>query len=117
MGAGNSTSAETPNSEVNQSAVKPVRAVDKSVQQASVAAALQNYSNTTDDVVPTVFKWDHGGKNVSLAGSFNNYGLIPMHKSGNDFSCIINLKRVCIRPFLIQLANCLLISIVGETYV
>jgi len=46
------------------------------------------------ETIPTVFKWDHGGKNVYITGTFNNWERsIPMHRSGNDFSCIQNLKR------------------------
>lgn len=47
-----------------------------------------------DSVVPTVFKWDHGGRNVYITGTFNNWERqIPMHRSGNDFSYVHNLKR------------------------
>jgi len=46
------------------------------------------------DVVPTVFKWEHGGRNVYITGTFNNWDRrIPMHRSGNDFSYVHNLKR------------------------
>ena len=44
--------------------------------------------------VPTVFKWEHGGRNVYITGTFNNWERqIPMHRSGNDFSYVHNLKR------------------------
>ena len=47
-----------------------------------------------DESVPTVFRWDHGGKNVFITGTFNGWSKqIPMHRSGNDFSYIHNLKR------------------------
>lgn len=47
-----------------------------------------------DSIVPTVFKWDHGGRNVYITGTFNNWERqIPMHRSGNDFSYVHNLKR------------------------
>jgi 5'-AMP-activated protein kinase regulatory beta subunit len=46
------------------------------------------------DVVPTVFKWEHGGRNVYITGTFNNWDRrIPMHRSGNDFTYVHNLKR------------------------
>jgi 5'-AMP-activated protein kinase regulatory beta subunit len=45
-------------------------------------------------IVPTVFKWEHGGRNVYITGTFNNWERqIPMHRSGNDFSYVHNLKR------------------------
>jgi Glycogen recognition site of AMP-activated protein kinase len=47
-----------------------------------------------DNTVPTVFKWEHGGRNVYITGTFNNWERqIPMHRSGNDFSYVHNLKR------------------------
>lgn len=47
-----------------------------------------------EDYIPTVFKWDHGGKNVYVTGTFNNWERqIPMHKSGNEFSYVHNVAR------------------------
>jgi len=47
-----------------------------------------------DNIVPTVFKWEHGGRNVYITGTFNNWERqIPMHRSGNDFSYVHNLQR------------------------
>jgi 5'-AMP-activated protein kinase regulatory beta subunit len=47
-----------------------------------------------DNIVPTVFKWEHGGRNVYITGTFNNWDRqIPMHRSGNDFSYVHNLKK------------------------
>ena len=47
-----------------------------------------------DDTVPTVFRWEHGGRQVYITGTFNGWSRqIPMHRSGNDFTYIHNLKR------------------------
>jgi 5'-AMP-activated protein kinase, regulatory beta subunit len=47
-----------------------------------------------DDTVPTVFRWEHGGRQVYITGTFNMWSRqIPMHRSGNDFTYIHNLKR------------------------
>lgn len=47
-----------------------------------------------DDIIPTVFRWEHGGRNVYITGTFNNWERqIPMHRSGNDFSYVHNLMR------------------------
>lgn len=47
-----------------------------------------------EDTVPTVFRWEHGGRNVYITGTFNGWSRqIPMHRSGNDFTYIHNLKR------------------------
>lgn len=47
-----------------------------------------------EDVVPMVFRWEHGGRNVCITGTFNNWSKqMPMHRSGNDFVYITNLSR------------------------
>ncbi|CAN0032118.1 unnamed protein product, partial [Chrysoparadoxa australica] len=47
-----------------------------------------------EEVVPTVFRWEHGGRRVYITGTFNNWEKqIPMHRSGNDFTYIHNLKK------------------------
>ncbi len=49
-------------------------------------------------LVPTVFRWEHGGRQVYITGTFNNWEKqIPMHRSGNDFTYIHTLK-VCVAP-------------------
>lgn len=54
----------------------------------------QIFDQESDGVVPNVFKWDHGGRNVYITGTFNNWEKqIPMHRSGNDFSYVHNLKK------------------------
>lgn len=43
-------------------------------------------------VIPTVFRWEHGGNNVYMTGTFNEWGnRIPLVRSGNDFITIQNL--------------------------
>jgi 5'-AMP-activated protein kinase, regulatory beta subunit len=55
-------------------------------------AAIESWLN--DDTVPTVFRWEHGGRQVYITGTFNGWSRqIPMHRSGNDFTYIHNLKR------------------------
>mmetsp|Transcript_2115 Transcript_2115/g.4861 ORF Transcript_2115/g.4861 Transcript_2115/m.4861 type:complete len:404 (-) Transcript_2115:751-1962(-) len=47
-----------------------------------------------DDKVPMVFRWDGGGRNVYITGTFNRWTeKIPMRRSGNDFLYIRELKR------------------------
>jgi 5'-AMP-activated protein kinase regulatory beta subunit len=47
-----------------------------------------------NNTVQTVFKWEHGGRNVYITRTFNNWEKqIPMHRSGNVFSYIRKLKR------------------------
>mmetsp|Transcript_6662 Transcript_6662/g.14534 ORF Transcript_6662/g.14534 Transcript_6662/m.14534 type:complete len:363 (+) Transcript_6662:123-1211(+) len=55
---------------------------------------LATISAAEEDAVPTVFRWEHGGRNVYITGTFNGWSRqIPMHRSGNDFTYIHNLKR------------------------
>jgi len=44
-------------------------------------------------VLPTVFKWDGGGKNVHITGTFSNWKTIPMVKSHGDFVTIVDLPE------------------------
>jgi 5'-AMP-activated protein kinase regulatory beta subunit len=56
------------------------------------AESIENWLD--DDTVPTVFRWEHGGRQVYITGTFNGWSRqIPMHRSGNDFTYIHNLKR------------------------
>jgi 5'-AMP-activated protein kinase regulatory beta subunit len=65
-----------------------------SVNDPAVQANIAQLSAVDDDVVPTVFRWEHGGRDVYITGTFNNWTKqIPMHRSGNDFTYIHNLKR------------------------
>jgi 5'-AMP-activated protein kinase regulatory beta subunit len=60
----------------------------------SVPSSSLELLSLDDDTVPTVFKWEHGGRQVYITGTFNNWSRqIPMHRSGNDFTYIHNLKR------------------------
>jgi len=43
--------------------------------------------------LPTVFKWDGGGKQVFISGSFSNWKTIPMVKSHGDFVTILDLPE------------------------
>lgn len=66
------------------------------IQDRGVVADVDSSSVPDDisDIVPTVFKWEHGGRNVYITGTFNNWDRqIPMHRSGQDFSYVHNLKR------------------------
>ncbi|XP_026281601.1 5'-AMP-activated protein kinase subunit beta-1 isoform X3 [Frankliniella occidentalis] len=46
-----------------------------------------------EKVLPTVFKWDGGGKQVYISGTFTEWKVIPMVKSHGDFVTIIDLPE------------------------
>ena len=51
-------------------------------------------SSPKKDSIPMVFKWEHGGRNVCITGTFNGWSKqVRMHRSGNDFTYIANLTR------------------------
>ncbi|KAF7263687.1 5'-AMP-activated protein kinase subunit beta-1 [Rhynchophorus ferrugineus] len=51
-------------------------------------------SNTTSNSkTPTVFRWEGGGKDVMLSGTFSNWETIPMVKSHGDFVAIVELPE------------------------
>jgi 5'-AMP-activated protein kinase regulatory beta subunit len=43
--------------------------------------------------LPTMFKWDGGGKEVYISGTFTNWKPIPMVKSHGDFVTIVDLPE------------------------
>lgn len=45
------------------------------------------------DKTPTVFRWEGGGKEVMISGTFNEWKTIPMVKSHGDFVTIIDLPE------------------------
>ncbi|XP_044758741.1 5'-AMP-activated protein kinase subunit beta-1 [Coccinella septempunctata] len=52
-------------------------------------------TSTTSDKTPTVFRWEGGGKDVYITGTFSEWKAIPMVKShlGLDFVTIIDLPE------------------------
>lgn len=46
-----------------------------------------------EKVIPTVFKWEGGGKDVQISGTFSNWSPLPMVKSHGDFVMIIDLPE------------------------
>ncbi len=63
-------------------------------KQSQQQITLASLAAADDDTVPTVFRWEHGGRQVYITGTFNGWSRqIPMHRSGNDFTYIHNLKR------------------------
>jgi len=49
---------------------------------------------STNHKLPTVFKWDQGGKSVAISGSFDNWkSRIPLVKSHGEFSTIVELEE------------------------
>lgn len=45
------------------------------------------------DKTPTVFRWEGGGKDVYISGTFSEWKTIPMVKSHGDFVTIIDLPE------------------------
>jgi 5'-AMP-activated protein kinase, regulatory beta subunit len=41
------------------------------------------------EALPTVFKWDGGGKQVYISGTFSDWKALPMVKSHGDFVTVI----------------------------
>jgi 5'-AMP-activated protein kinase, regulatory beta subunit len=43
------------------------------------------------EALPTVFKWDGGGKQVYISGTFSDWKALPMVKSHGDFVTVTSL--------------------------
>lgn len=73
---------------------QPVIDSTPGVSASQAGAASSSSNGESAELVPTVFKWEHGGKVVYITGTFNNWERrIPMHRSGNDFTYVHNLKK------------------------
>lgn len=49
--------------------------------------------NENDKALPTVFRWEGGGKQVYISGTFSEWKTLPMVKSHRDFVTIIDLPE------------------------
>lgn len=49
--------------------------------------------SSSSDKTPTVFRWEGGGKDVFVCGTFTDWRTIPMVKSHGDFVTIIDLPE------------------------
>lgn len=56
-------------------------------------ATHQTNVDPSTKVLPTVFKWDGGGKEVFISGTFSDWKSIPMVKSHGDFVTIVDLPE------------------------
>uniref|UniRef100_A0A0B7BBF5 5'-AMP-activated protein kinase subunit beta-1 n=1 Tax=Arion vulgaris TaxID=1028688 RepID=A0A0B7BBF5_9EUPU len=57
-------------------------------------SSQQLSDGATNQLLPTVFRWQGGGKEVFVTGSFNNWKTkIPMAKSQTDFFTIVDLPE------------------------
>ena len=63
------------------------------VSTAGLAGSSVFSATTGSPLVPTVFRWEHGGNNVYLTGEFNRWLGQPMHRSGADWVAIVNLLK------------------------
>jgi hypothetical protein len=52
-----------------------------------------NIRSSDGSGLPVIFKWTHGGQQVQLVGSFNNWQPIQMVRSGIEFSVALDLPR------------------------
>mmetsp|Transcript_8477 Transcript_8477/g.29927 ORF Transcript_8477/g.29927 Transcript_8477/m.29927 type:complete len:351 (-) Transcript_8477:61-1113(-) len=88
-----SEALQTPPASPHGNSQKHIESADKPPDK--VAVDLVDVSPPlAEDEVPTVFRWEHGGRQVFVTGTFNNWSKqMPMHRSGNDFTYIHNLTK------------------------
>lgn len=64
------------------------------VQESSMSTSVDDSTAVLDnEALPTVFKWDGGGKQVYISGTFSNWKALPMVKSHKDFVTIVDLPE------------------------
>jgi len=69
------------------------RSQPTSIPPSSPTPAEEEEQEQANKGLPTVFKWDGGGKQVYLCGTFSNWKTIPMAKSHGDFVTIVDLPE------------------------
>lgn len=63
-------------------------------QRANTMSEAESQKIETEKAaLPTVFKWDGGGKQVYISGTFSDWKTLPMVKSHGDFVTIIDLPE------------------------
>lgn len=66
-------------------------------QRANTMTSADSHQFIEEDLdkttLPTVFKWDGGGKQVYISGTFSDWKALPMVKSHGDFVTIIDLPE------------------------
>lgn len=78
--------------------VEPILTTSTTTSSAITETPMANVENKTNidpsnKVLPTVFKWDGGGKEVYISGTFSDWTPLPMVKSHGDFVTIIDLPE------------------------
>ncbi|XP_041988325.1 5'-AMP-activated protein kinase subunit beta-1 [Aricia agestis] len=74
----------------------PEHEADESVMRErsnTLTESNKNCDSIDIKVLPTVFKWEGGGKQVFISGTFTDWKTIPMVKSHGDFVTIIDLPE------------------------
>lgn len=78
--------------------IGPILTTSTTTSSALTEPPMANVENKTNidpsnKVLPTVFKWDGGGKEVYISGTFSDWTPLPMVKSHGDFVTIIDLPE------------------------
>ncbi|XP_072030915.1 5'-AMP-activated protein kinase subunit beta-2-like [Amphiura filiformis] len=71
--------------------------LEQQKQNQRIRATTMGFDQTMgleSNMLPVVFRWEGGGRNVYVSGSFNNWrSKIPMNKSHGDFTAIVDLPE------------------------
>lgn len=71
----------------------PVSDVEFSLPNLRSNSLTDEVKLNDEKIIPTVFKWEGGGKEVFISGTFTEWTAIPMVKSHGDFVTIIDLPE------------------------
>jgi len=86
--------APTNNSVVDKSPKTPKNIIPQNdkTYQIGQQKIEQNTQKGDSSLVPTMFSWSGGGEQVFVAGTFTNWKKIPLTRSQNDFTAILNIQ-------------------------
>ncbi|KAH8416159.1 hypothetical protein KR222_009513 [Zaprionus bogoriensis] len=66
---------------------------DEQAQAAAAAGSIDADGELKKTALPTVLRWDYGGKNVTISGTFSKWKPITMVRSHGNFVTIIDLPE------------------------
>ncbi|KAJ8919358.1 hypothetical protein NQ315_003943 [Exocentrus adspersus] len=92
-GAGNKVQAQGSQDDEVPSFSKAPVVYESNRPRANTVSEGSQLSDTRESKTPTVFRWEGGGKEVYISGTFTNWQTIPMVKSHGDFVTIIDLPE------------------------
>lgn len=87
------TISSGPLSSSRSPSVSPHKPSEDDSEEDKKEVILKTKEEKKERTIPIVFHWDHGGNEIYVCGSFNNWMKIPMTRSRENFTTIVELPE------------------------